>query len=198
MVQPDPAPYATAILNKATVLDNNLVSWSYQVPQSWVPVAASLIPQSVRNAGIYRGRCDCYSDMGIATTWNSYRDCRILVQKVKLSCLRALSAQDPDGRRTESVTVTIHRLVDDICATVPFYLGSQLESVRMKPGLVEYPFAETRPVTLDHKQAAPLMGAWLLFPFLKNLQNSDLGLPVDQQKWVDGQIKRGLNIYFQQ
>ena len=196
MARSDPAPYATAILNKATVIDNTLVSWSYRVPQNWVPVAASLIPQSVRNAGVYRNRCDCYSDMWIAATWNNYRGCRILLQTIKLGCLRVLPAQDPDGRRTESVTATIHRLADDTCASVPFFLGSQMESVRMKCGLVEYPFAETRPITLDHKQAAPLMGAYFLFAFLKNLQSSDLGLPGGQQKWLDEQINRVVNIYF--
>jgi hypothetical protein len=197
VIQPDPTSLATAILNKATAIDDNLVSWSHCVPQHWVPIAANFIPQSVRNAGIYRNRCDCYSDMWIAATWNSYRDCRILVQTIKLSCLRVLSAQDLDERRTEAVTATIHRLADDLCASVPFFLGSQMESVRLRTHLVEYPFAETRPVTLTHKQAAPLMGAWFLFAFLRNLQNSDLQLPLEQRKWVQGQINRVLGIYFQ-
>ena len=197
MTQPDPTARATTILNKATAIDNNLVFWSHGVPQHWSPVAASLIPKSVRNAGIYRNRCDCYSDMWIAATWNNYRDCQILVQTIKLSCLRILSSCDPDSRSTQAANATIHKLADDICASVPFFLGSQMESVRMRPGLVDYPFAETRPVTLTHKQAAPLMGAWYLFAPLRNLQNSDLELPVEQQKWVQGQINRVLGIYFQ-
>ncbi|KAJ5118974.1 hypothetical protein N7448_010682 [Penicillium atrosanguineum] len=197
MTQPDPTAHATTILNKAAAIDNNLVSWSHRVPQHWVPVAASLIPQSVRNAGIYRNRCDCYSDMWIAATWNNYRDCRILVQNIKLSCLHIQSSHDPDGQSTQAVNATIHKLADDICASVPFFLGNQMESVRMRPGLVDYPFAETRPVTLTHKQAAPLMGAWFLFAALRNLQNLDLGLPVEQQKWVQGQVNRVLAIYFQ-
>lgn len=197
VIQPDPTSRATAILNEATAIDNNLVFWSHRVPQHWVPIAASFIPQSVRNAGIYRNRCECYSDMWIAATWNSYRDCRILVQTIKLSCLRVLSARDSDGRITEAVTATIHKLADDSCASVPFFLGSQMESVRLRTHLVEYPFAETRPVTLTHKQAAPLMGPWFLFAFLRNLQNLDLRLPLEQQKWVQGQINRILGIYFQ-
>lgn len=197
MTQPDPTAYAVTILNKATAINNNLDIWSHRVPQHWTPVAASLIPQSVRNAGIYRNRCDCYSDMWIAATWNNYRDCQILVQKIKLSCLRILPSHDPDNRSTQALNAMIHKLADDICASVPFFLGSQMESVRMRPGLVDYPFAETRPVTPTHKQAAPLMGAWFLFAALRNLQNSDLGLPVEQQEWVQGQINRVLGIYFQ-
>ena len=92
---------------------------------------------------------------------------------------------------------TIHQLADEICASVPYFLGSQLESVRMKSGLVEYPFAETRPVTHTHKQSAPLIGAWHIIAFLRNLQTSELGLPQEQIGWVEQQMKRILAIYFQ-
>ncbi|KAJ5668345.1 uncharacterized protein N7477_006915 [Penicillium maclennaniae] len=197
LAQPDPTAHATAILNKATDIENSLIFWSHRVPQHWVPVAASLIPQSVRDAGIYRNRCDCYSDMWIAATWNNYRDCQILVQTIKLSCLRILPSHDPDSPSIQAVIAIIHKLAEDICASVPFFLGSQMESVHMKPGLVDYPLAETRPVTITHKQAAPLMGAWFLFAALRNLQNTDLALPVEQQRWIQGQVNRVLGIYFQ-
>lgn len=94
---------------------------------------------------------------------------------MKLSYLRILSSQDPGGRRAAAVLATIHKLADDICAGVPFFLGSQLESLCMKPGLVEYPFAEARPVTLTHTQCAPLMGVWFMFAYIRNLQNPELG-----------------------
>lgn len=64
---------------------------------------------------------------------------------------------------------TIHQLADGICANVPYFLGSQFDSVRMKPGLVEYPFAEARPVTFTHTVCAPLMGAWFMLAYLRNL-----------------------------
>lgn len=195
---PDEAT-ATAILNKATDIDVNLAAWSQSVPPHWAPVAAVLIPQSVRDTGLYRRRCDCYSDMWIAATWNMYRDCRIVVPSIILKCLRILSSsQDVDGSRAASVITTTHGLVDDICATVPFFLGSQLESVRMKFGFVDYPSAETRPVTLTHTQTAPLIGAWFVMPFLRNLKASELGLPQEQLDWLQRQMERILVIYFLQ
>jgi hypothetical protein len=94
-------------------------------------------------------------------------------------------------------TATAHRLADEICASVPFFLGSQLESVRMKTGLVEYPFAETRPASQTHRQIAPLMGAWYVLPCLRNLQAGGLGLPSEQINWLNRQIDRIRAIYFQ-
>ncbi|KAJ6040343.1 hypothetical protein N7444_009248 [Penicillium canescens] len=187
----------TSLLTKAIEIDTNLAAWAHLVPPHWTPVAASIIPKSVRNAGIYQNRVDCYTDMWIASTWNTYRDCRILVQSIILGCLRMTPSQDPQGLKKMMAISTAHRLADEICASVPFFLGSQVESVRMKAGLVEYPFAETRPVSQTHKKVAPLMGAWFVLPCLRNLQAGALGLPSEQIDWLTGQIDRVRVIYFQ-
>jgi hypothetical protein len=187
----------TSLLTKALEIDTKLAAWTHLVPSHWTPVAASIIPQSVRNAGIYNNRVDCYTDMWIASTWNLYRDCRILVQSIILNCLRMSPSHDPQGLKTMMATATAHRLAEEICASVPFFLGSQLESVRMKMGLVEYPFAETRPATHTHRQIAPLMGAWFVLPCLKNLQAGSLGLPSEEIEWLNEQIDRVRVIYFQ-
>lgn len=186
-----------ALLEKACQIDRNLATWSYLLPPNWAPVAASLIPQSVRDAGVYNNRCDCYIDIWTASTWNTYRDCRILVQLIILGCLRMMPSHDPDGIKAAMAMNIAHRLADDICASVPFCLGNQMESVRMRPGLVEYPFAETRPLPWTHHQIAPLMGPWILAPYLRNLLSSDIGLPTAQMMWVQSQIERILVIYFQ-
>lgn len=174
----------------------DLVSWTHWVPAHWAPVPATIIPQSVRNAGLYRHHCDCYGDMWIASAWNSYRDCRMLVQNIIISCARMLPLEDPHTSTIAAAKATIHRLADDICATVPFFLGSQVGSVRMKPDLVEYPYAETKPVSPTHKQSAPLMGAWHIIAPLRNLQDSELGLSAQQIGWVKEQMDRVLAIYF--
>lgn len=193
---PDEA-VGTTILEKANVIDRNLATWTYLLPSHWAPVAANAIPQSIRNAGIYKNRCDCYNDLWVATTWNTYRDCRILVQTIILGCLQMMPFHDPNGLKSTLAMATVHHLADDICASVPFYLGNQIESIRMRYGLVEYQSIETRPVTWTHLQVAPLMGAWFLAPYLKNLQSSDLGLPKEQYIWVQSQVERILIIYFQ-
>ncbi|KAJ5639650.1 uncharacterized protein N7484_007512 [Penicillium longicatenatum] len=187
----------TSVLNKATQIDIKLVSWTYRIPENWNFVAASIIPQSVRDAGLYLNHCDCYSDMWIASTWNTYRDCRILVQCIMLNCLRLLPPHDLDGIKSAAIHSTISKMADEICGTVPYYLGSQLESVRLKQGHITYPFAETRPVTTTHKQSAPLMGPWHIMLFLRNLLVPGLDLPPEQTRWVEEQVNRVMVIYFQ-
>ena len=191
------ASQVEAILLKANAIDINLVAWTYCLPEHWIPVAATMIPESVRMAGIYRNHCDCYTDIWIAVVWNTFRDCRILVQRIMLRCLYMNRSLDPDGRRISGITLTIQKLANDVCASVPYFLGDQLESVRMKPGLVKYPSSETRPVNQTHWMSAPLMGAWHVFPYLRNLCYSDLGLPLEQCQWIQSQVNRILVIYFQ-
>lgn len=188
---------AAAILKKATEIDIDLVSWTYHVPPHWKPVAASIIPQPVRDAGIWNNRCDCYPDIWITANMNTARDCRVLMHTIMLGCIRLLPSVDPDGTQATTIRSTVHRLADDICGSIPFVLGSQLESVRMKPGNIVYPFSETRPVTSTHIHAAPLHGAWQLLTPLRNLQNPDLGLSLEQVSWARGQMERVLTIYFQ-
>lgn len=195
--QPQDEAHIKKILHKANEIDINLVSWTHWLPEHWTPVAATMIPESIRKAGMYRNRCDCYADMWIAVTWNTFRDCRILVQRIILRCLSMTRSLDPDGRRVSAITLTLHKLAEDVCASVPYFLGDQLESVRMKSGLVTYPWSEVRPVTQTHSMSAPLMGSWHIFPFLKNLGCSDLDLPPAQYQWIQDQINRCLVIYFQ-
>lgn len=195
--EPQEETTVKAILHKASEIDINLLSWANWLPEHWVPMAATIIPESVRSAGMYRKSCDCFTDMWIAVTWNTFRDCRILVQRIMLKCLEMTPSLDPDGRRVAAIKHTLHKLADDVCASLPYFLGDQLESVRMKPGLVAYPWSETRPVTQTHLMSAPLMGPWHILPFLKNLCSSELGLSPEQYQWIQGQMHRCLVIYFQ-
>ncbi|KAJ5710963.1 hypothetical protein N7488_005119 [Penicillium malachiteum] len=186
----------SSILDKATQIDAKLLSWTYCVPEDWNPIPATTIPESVRNAGLYHNLCDCYTDMWIASTWNTYRECRILLQCIMLRCLHQLPSEKIDATREATMQSTIQKLADDICASVPYFLGNQTESVRMRSDLVDYPFSETRPVTSTHKQAAPLMGAWQVVSRLRNLQRSGLGLPPEQINWLEEQVNRLFGIYF--
>jgi len=194
------------LMSQAQELDSKLVNWVHTVPPNWLPSPATMIPQSVRAAGVFNDRCDCYSDLWVAATWNSYRDSRIVVQKIILSCLRMLTdtdtninASSPSNQATLAVKstaeATIQSLAMDICACVPFLLGSQMESVQLNPYKVEYPEAEGRPLTQGHQQTAPLLGGWFLITFLGNLCTSGLCLSEEHLGWIRGQMQRILQIY---
>ncbi|KAF7594814.1 hypothetical protein BBP40_008143 [Aspergillus hancockii] len=181
------------IYSMAIDLDTKLSAWKWALPPHWAPVRASTIPQSVREAGAYKNRCDCYTEMWIASTWNTYRELRITVQKTILNCLRLLNIDSTEN--VQSVISTIHTMATDICATVPFFLGSQTMSVQLNPYKVEYPEAEGRRVTMAHQQTAPLLGGWLILSFLENLCSPDICLPDEQRTWVKEQMRRIWRIY---
>ena len=86
-------------------------------------------------------------------------------------------------------------MATDICAAVPFFLGSQTMSVHLDPSKVEYPEAEERRVTSAHQQTAPLLGGWLIRSELEYLCSPDLCLPDEQQAWVKSQMHRIWRIY---
>ena len=195
------------LLNKSQDLDTKLTMWAHSAPPNWKPVPASIIPQPVHDAGVFKDRCDCYSDVWVATTWNSYRDSRIVVQSIILSCLRMLSnasSNSSDNSQVRSQWSTaksaIQTLTTDICASIPFLLGSQMESIQMNPHphRVEYPEAEEKRLTYAHQQTAPLLGGWFILGFLGNLCTSGVGfgcLDGELLTWMRGQMQRVLQIY---
>ncbi|BCS06658.1 hypothetical protein ALUC_11039S [Aspergillus luchuensis] len=180
------------ILARAYNLDANLEAWKYALPEHWKPLPAVRVPQSVREAGMYKNRCDCYTDLWMAGTWNFYRDSRIVVQNIILRCLQIL----PDGVMLEQIQETINlieTLALDICATVPYILGSQTMSVHFSPQKIEYPEADGRRATAPHYPTAALVGGWMVSSHLSNLEL--LCLSEEMNTWIRAQKERVLQIY---
>lgn len=180
----------TDILGRANDLDIQLSAWANCMPSHWTPVPATSIPQTVREAGLFH-RCDCYPNIRIASTWNLYRDTRISVLNVILNCLRVLG----DNVKTQSTLLTIQSLATDICASVPFFLGSQTRPVQFDFSLVEYPEAEQQKVTAAHRETAPLLSGWYVMSYLSHICSPGLGLSDEQMGWIRGQMRRVLQIY---
>lgn len=178
-------------LTRAYCLDATLEAWTYALPAHWKPVPATWIPQSVRRAGMYKNRCDCYPDMWVAGTWNFYRDSRIVVQNIIRCCLALLPGGAP-----EQIQATIdltYKLALDMCATVPYILGSQTMSAHVGQEKIEYPEADGRRVTPAHHQTASLIGGWVVSSHLANVQlfcRSE-----ELNAWIEEQKERVLRIY---
>ncbi|KAL4918597.1 hypothetical protein BDW62DRAFT_63762 [Aspergillus aurantiobrunneus] len=177
-----------AIFSEARSIDDQFVAWTHSLPKHWDPAPATFFPQSVRDAGAYQDRCDCYTDLWVAETWNNYRTFRLRVQNIILRCLSLLPSRTED---IESTTATIHTLATDICASVPFYLGSQTGSMHITDSRVEYPSAETK---CSPQRAAPLVGGWFIRPSLDVLCTTE-NLPEDLVGWARGQVQRVQQIY---
>ncbi|KAL4991434.1 hypothetical protein BDW68DRAFT_151952 [Aspergillus falconensis] len=176
-----------AILSEAHTLDEHFLAWSHSLPKHWYPVPAAFFPQSVRDAGAYQGRCDCYTDVWIAETWNNYRIFRLSVQNFIHRCLSLLPDRTDE---IESTLETTRALATDVCASVPFYLGSQTGSMQITDSRVEYPAAEMK----HPHQQAPLVGGWFIRPALDTLCSVE-NLPEDLVEWARGQVRRVQDIY---
>jgi hypothetical protein len=176
-----------AILSEARTFDDQFLGWTYSLPKHWYPMPAAFFPQSVRDAGAYEGRCDCYTDVWIAETWNNYRIFRLSVQNLIYRCLSLLPNRTDE---IESTLRTTRALATDICASVPFYLGSQTGSMRITDSRVEYPAAEPK----HSRQQAPLIGGWFIRPALDTLCSME-NLPEDLVEWARGQVRRVQDIY---
>ncbi|RAH65133.1 DUF3433 domain-containing protein [Aspergillus aculeatinus CBS 121060] len=175
------------ILARARRLDTKLVAWTHALPSHWHPVSATMILDSIRKAGMYKNRCDCYADIWIASTWNFYRDSRIVIQNIILDCLRLL----PPPIRTDDIQSalnTIQDLATGICATIPYFLGSQSKPAQMGMEKIDYPEADARRVTAGHRQTSPLLGGWLASTNLFNM--TMLPLTDELHAWILEQKQR--------
>ena len=190
------------ILSKAQTLDTHLSTWTDKVPENWIPIPATHIPESVRAAGLFQNHCDCYTDVCVASVWNLYRDTRIAVLNIVLSCLRLLpndnintSCERTIEDSVQTTLTAINTLAADICGTIPYFLGSQTSPVLFNPNMVEYPEAEGREITSAHRQTAPLLGGWYVLSYLGHLSVPGLGLNEEMLVWIKGQMGRVLRLY---
>ncbi|PYH47842.1 DUF3433 domain-containing protein [Aspergillus saccharolyticus JOP 1030-1] len=180
------------ILTRARHLDTRLVAWTHALPDHWHPVPATMISDSIRKVGMYKNRCDCYSDLWIASTWNFYRDSRIVIQNIILGCLRRLGPP----LRADEIQCALDVIQDSavgICATVPYFLGSQSQPAQVGMEKIDYPEANSRRVSAAHRQTSPLLGGWLASNNLLNM--TMLPLTDELRDWILEQKQRVLRIY---
>ncbi|KAK7435860.1 hypothetical protein Landi51_12860 [Colletotrichum acutatum] len=111
----------------ASSVNAQLLDWVQLVPASWLPYKR---PQEDTFA--YFGFCDIYPTVQIATIWNVWRVCRLMVLRMEF-CL--LAKAPPEALQQTLLIATGdsnfpdpnhgRKLVDSICRSMPFYLGNR-------------------------------------------------------------------------
>ncbi|KFZ08869.1 hypothetical protein V501_05792 [Pseudogymnoascus sp. VKM F-4519 (FW-2642)] len=151
---------SAAIVSAALMIEASLAAWAAESPYRY-----NIVPLMARSDAVFADYYHTYSSILTATSWNSYRSVRILLNElliVQLShlCHSEFQYEDEDegfpnlaedsqfllqqqyqSQISRSRTVIV-QLTQDICATVPYYLcdapsGSYL--------LTEYPQSEHVP-----------------------------------------------------
>ncbi|KAG5659141.1 hypothetical protein KAF25_000343 [Fusarium avenaceum] len=112
--------------HNANALSVKLSTWESTIPTSWHYVTALRI-----NDGASFGYSPCiihkYRHHYIGRVWNFYRVSQLILQSIRLRAAAFL----PAATSHIEIGQTISALVDDICATVPYLLGADLDKMNL-------------------------------------------------------------------
>ena len=188
------------ILEYAISVDLLVEAWTSSLPEDWkfTPADHFDLPSASisRDAYIYKDRKDIYLDLWVESIWNVYRSARVKVQTIILECISwfGTSFEHQWYWRSVYAKMITQEMVDDICASVPYALGTKTFGGPGDREGVEFPYNGTQKVSEDHRRAAAALGGWhLLEPLRTSLKAT--GLAEVQKEWVKAQMARIWRIY---
>lgn len=183
------------LLERAEAIDATLASWPKTLPLHWYPVRIfkDTIPQEVTAAGVYGDTCEIYPDIMICSTWNDWRVARLKVLRL-ITKLRPESTID-GGEIDAEIISKIQPLVDGICASIPFCLGSRTDPTPLYEVEVIYPGYKGRVNPKEHQKTAMAYGGWYLFSPFKETMEIGPYISKDQHQWLELQLWRLGRIY---
>lgn len=185
------------ILATALYIDRRLDHWYEVIPESWIPIRVSgdkCIAPSIRAAGLYQPHCDIYASLFLLSLLNKFRLSQINVKDTIDMCLSEQPSTSNLAYR-QSVQSSIQQIVDDICASVPYYLGDRVEPGDRGDPRVQYPRAPGKPPIPDHYQTGPAQGGWSLLGPLGTLLRMKIKIREGQRIWIAMQMARTAKIY---
>ena len=190
------------LLERAIELNDRLLTWTRSLPGDWKFVATDKleIPTGYpKHHFVYQDRIDVYSDLSIATTWNSYRVTRLRVLTIILSCVAKLPEPLTHALRSQVLVArgSLQELGDDICGSVPFHLGTKICPGTDDRPSVEYPYI-TRKVGQELRRSCAGLGGWeLIEPHYEPLKNALMveSLRAGQKEWIIEQLSRIGRLY---
>jgi len=222
---PDQVAFCKTILRRSLMLDAKLHEWRQSLPSSWRPLTITDLNEihpSIRAAGLYNGLCDVYSSLTVSHINNASRSVHVAVLRLITYCNRilALGGAGFDAQLQDYIDEQTQILVDSICASLPYHLGSRItttlphehvEYPRVPPELrrqAKYVDAMGKDVEMtdkDHIRGATALGGWFLIIALKALTTAAkwggkpgltaLNLREGQLDWIRGQMKRVKRLY---
>ncbi|ETN46147.1 uncharacterized protein HMPREF1541_00331 [Cyphellophora europaea CBS 101466] len=180
---------AEALLRECFRIKQVMNEWRDNVPKSWQPYRIQdpeEIHYSIRAVGLYNGLCDVYSSHTVAQMMNFWRTMKITVLRLikHLSWLVGVQFLLEHVPTDAEIDEEIQQLADEICACVPFHLGSRTtvsyphEPQRYPPvpdwlrESADYIDSMGRPTIntdADHARTAASAGGWFLLTPLTTL-----------------------------
>ncbi|KAF6232100.1 hypothetical protein HO173_009694 [Letharia columbiana] len=190
------------LLEYAISVDLLVAAWPESLPEGWKWTSADhfdLPPASVsRDAYIYKDRKDIYLDLWVESIWNAYRSARVKVQTIILDCIAWFDKpfEHQWYWRAVYARMMTQEMIDDMCASVPYALGTKTFGSPGDREGIEYPYNGTQKACEDHRRAAAALGGWhLLEPMKTSLKTRTECLREGQREWVKSQMARIWRIY---
>ena len=188
------------LLEYAVSVDLLVAAWAETLAEDWKSTPADGFTYSSDNGSksdyVYNDRIDIYIDLWVQSIWNQYRSARIKIQTIVLDCISWLDTPYEHQWYWRAIYARMisQEMADDICATVPFALGTKTTGGPGARDGVEFPYAGGHKVSEEHRRAASALGGWhLLEPMRTSLQSNCLR--DGQKEWIVSQLQRITRIY---
>lgn len=187
------------LLEYAISVDLFVAAWPESLPEDWKATPADGFDypfNTSKSAFVYNDRKDVYLDLWVQSIWNQYRSARIKVQTIILDCIAWLDMpyEHQWYWRAIYAKMITQEMADDICASVPFALGTKTLGGPGDRNGIEYPYVGAQKVSEEHRRAASALGGWhLLEPMRTSIRTKCLR--DGQPEWIMGQMQRVGRIY---
>ncbi|KAL8895835.1 MAG: hypothetical protein Q9192_003420 [Flavoplaca navasiana] len=188
-----------SILDYAGEVEAQLSTWPNTVPDDWhwkTSHTFDNLPSHESKIYVWNRRVDIYHDIWVASIWNSYRSSMLMIQYLKLQCLGMLNPPPLSALAYKIVTSInqVQELIDDICGSVPFNLGTKTFGGPTDRSEVQYPDDGIQKPSSDYRKSAAGLGGWFILEPLKTASKA-IALREGQKDWMLKQIERIQRIY---
>lgn len=183
-------PVLDEAITRIVAIDQKLIKWELDLPDNWYPKPVAYLSRSdLAKFVAYGDHIDIYPDLWVANSYNTFRLLGILMQLLICESLRRYSTPWPASvsHGPFSYVSTTQRLVDEVCASVPFFLGNKYAISKFQD--VELPCPRDVSVSVGYRQTALRLGGWFLFAPLSVCSHIPF-VPDRQKAWIHSQTER--------
>lgn len=184
----------TEIIRTALIIDAELVSLMISVPPLWryATLNVPMLNGKPTTQAFWGDTYHIYHSISASSVWNNYRSARIIIQELIIDTIHDLETLENDSigspqrnHLMNQARQTVLQLVEDICASVPYNLGMEIEDLgHLKvsaPGATIAHGIDMR-ATLSSFQISGAGGLTIMWPLLV-AANSGVTCS-DLRKWI--------------
>jgi hypothetical protein len=129
------------IIRTALALDGDLLAISVAVPVNWCYTTTKVPPLTDKSKYkyIWGDNVHMYRSITASSMWNNYRAARILIHEIIVDAAQQIRDSEIAGHNCQQASdlatqsrETGLQLVEDICATIPFHLGTTVKNAKKR------------------------------------------------------------------